>query len=644
MKRTTSILFLLILCTTIFAQVQKGIVRTAGRANHKGEVVGDVIIRVDGAHNAVASNTDGTFSIRFVDIKEGGMFRLSSVKKPNYEVLDKGLIGRSLAFSSSVPITIVLLDKNEIEKEKQEIIGRLEKTYASKYAKRVKEIENQYKKKLITLEQKIQALEEIDNLYEKIQTQMNEMVEHYVRTDYDVLDSIDREINHLIELGEFEKAKQKILSKGNINERVQSVLDMQTQVAHQEASLRQLQEQHAQLASQVCKNQENLLKDLKSLYDISIADYRIDTAYVLMRQMLAIAPNDLETLREAAWYNLNWRASYLTALRYCQKYLSVAQAQYPDSSEYVVRGYHLVAHVYRMNYAIDSALITYQIVVDKLLRYGNDTIFDGWLFSAYRGIGDAYERKYAYDSALYYYDKAYEELELHPTKNMDEEYAYKSYKYAWLYRNLKLYPEAFDYNTDAIKRYVALRDSNYVAECYRQQSYLYGNIDSLDLALNALRTALTYISNPQTPRDRSFLGNIYANISDLYMDRQQYDSALIYQNLEMEHRLSRYSTHDKVYLVTHISRAKIYTALKNHKAALADYNKAINGMIKYHSDDPVWIGFGYRHRGDFYEEIGEIEKAIKDYKTAIHYFEKDPSSPPGRITELQEKIRQLTTK
>ena len=640
MKRAIFI-FSILLSFNVYASVQKGIVRTAGRANHQGKEISDVIIRAEGAQNAVASQADGTFSIRFHDIKEGGVFRLNSVKKANYEVLDKGLVGRSLAFSSSVPMTIVLLDKNEMEKERQEMTSRFEKTYAANYNKRVKEIEEQYSNQVISLEQKIEALEETDNLYEKIQSQMNEMVDHYVRTDYDVLDSLDKEINHLIELGEFEKAKEKILSKGNINERVQTILDLQKQVAHNEQSIKKLQQQQAKLANQVNVNQENLLKDLKNLYDIAITNYQIDSAFVLINHMLAIAPDDLETLREAAWYNINWRASYLTALRYCQKYLSVAQAQYSDSNEYVVRGYNIVAHAYRMNYATDSALMMYHMVVDKLIRYNNDTTFNGWLFSVYRSIASAHEREYEYDSALYYYHKAYEELELHPQGNMAEQYAYKSYSYAWLYKGMKRYNEAFEFNADAIRRYTELQDSNYVAECYRQQSYIYSNIDSLDLSLHALRTALTFISNIKTNRDFSFLNNIYSNICDIFIDKQQNDSALVYVNKVLNNINNRYTTHYKAYIAHRLSRAKIYIALKNYEAALNDYNSAINDMMRYHYDDPVWVGLCYRDRGEFYEEIGETNKALLDYETAIEYYKQDPSSPSWRIDDIQKRIQRL---
>ena len=640
MKRTIVLFFIVLLSANMFAQVQQGIVRTAGRAHHPGKVVSDVIIRVDGAHNAVASAEDGTFSIRFLDMKEGGLFRLSSVKKPNYEILDKGLIGRSLAFSSSVPMTIVLLDKNEMEQERQEITSRFEQTYAANYNRRIKEIEEQYNNKIISLEQKIEALEETDNMYEKIQSQMKEMVEHYVRTDYDVLDSIDREINRLIELGEFEKAKAKILAKGNINERVQTILEMQEQVARNEASLQRLQQQQAQLNSQVNASQGNLLKDLKNLYDIAITNYQIDSAQVLMNHMLAIAPDDLETLREAAWYNLNWRASYLTALRYSQKYLTAAQTQYSDSSEAVIRGEWMEAHVYTMKYALDSALLLFYDIVPKLRKHADEAPFNEWLYSVYVHMAYTYNRKNEPDSALHYYQKAHKELKKRKrTENIEAKEAEIYEFYSRAYRDKKQYKKALGYHRKSMSYYVRMRDSSRIAESYIQKAYIYMTMDSANAALYALRTSLTYLPNASTPRDFSNVGHAYSIMVGLYMEKQQYDSALVYQNLQMTHRLSKYTTHNKAYIVSRLSRAEIYTALNNFDAALSDYNAAVNDMIEYHSDDPYWIGICYRDRGGFYEKTGEAGKALADYEKALEYFKHDSSVPSWHIEYIEKRIQ-----
>ncbi len=640
MRKICSIFFLGFLCAAIQAQTQVGVVRTAGRANHSGRTLSDVIIRVDGEHNAVISREDGSFSIRFNGIREGDMYRISSVRKPNYEILDKGFIGRSLAFSSKVPITIVLLDKSEMEQEKRTMEERFEKAYATNYERRVQEIERQYKNQIISLEQKIAALEESDQLYEKIHAQMNEMVDHYLRTDYDVLDSLDRQINALIEDGRFDQARELILSKGNVEERVEALLNLQQQVEGNEKAIAKLQRKQAQLVAQANANQENLLKDLMNLYHIARADLQIDTAQVLLDHMLAIAPTDLDVLLEAASFQILTRKSMMAGLRYSQRFLACAKAQYSDSSTFVLRGYNMVAAAYGTCYNLDSALMTYQELIPQLEKVKDDTAFAGWAESIYKRVARIYEDRKAYDTALYYYDKAWGEMRRHPSPDSPNKEAYMAYRYAWLYRSMSDYNQAFEFNRQAIEAYTHLNDSQMIAESYRQRAYIHEDVDSLDDALKALHMGLHYIDTINNPQV-GVLCNIYSNMTDIFVKKQQYDSALVYANAVLEAELRRYNSHYIGYIFNRFSRADVYAAMHRYEESLADYDAGIADLLTYYADAPSNIAFGYRDRAGVYEQMGEIDKAIADYETAIEYFRKDSSSPIWRITNLENQIQHL---
>lgn len=629
---------LLLIGLTANAQTQHGVVRTAGRANHGGKVLSDVIIRVDGAQNAVISDNDGTFSIRFHGLHEGDMYRLSSVKKPNYELLDQGLIGREMAFSSKVPMTIVLLDVQEMENERRAMAAKLRHTYAANYDKRIQEIEEQYDRQLISLEQKISALEETNNLYEKVQSQMNEMIDHYVRMDYDVLDSIDCEINHLIEQCEFNKAKELILSKGDINERVQAVMQLQQQTADNEAFIRRMQKQQAKLAEQAKVSQQNLLKDLQSLYDIAITYYRIDTALVFAEQMVAIAPKDLNILRDVAFFHLFHRGASLKGLRYCQQFLTASQEQYGNEGIAVVTGYFMVAGAYLMNDAVDSSLVVSKELVCHLLRHSNDSTLQGELYHVYSRIAMTYHAQKEYDSTLYYYDKAYEVLRMYPTSDMDFEMADRAYNYAWIYRDKQDYEKALIYNEEAINRFVLLGDSSHVANCYVEKSKIYTSSNRTNEAFCALYKAVEYVPSDVAPIGKS---NIFNTLSDMHARQQQFDSALVYINLAMAHCGKAYKTHHADYIYYRIDRARIYTALHDYKSALNDYDTAIDDMSAYYQDSPADIGWCYRERGQFYESTGDKQKALADYEAAIAYYQQDPTSSIELITTIQQTIETI---
>lgn len=644
MKRAIFI-FSILLSFNVYASVQKGIVRTAGRANHQGKEISDVIIRAEGAQNAVASQADGTFSIRFHDIKEGGVFRLNSVKKANYEVLDKGLIGRSLAFSSSVPMTIVLLDKNEMEKERKEMTSRFEKTYAANYNKRVKEIEEQYSNQVISLEQKIEALEETDNLYEKIQSQINEMVDHYVRTDYDVLDSLDKEINHLIELGEFEKAKEKILSKGNINERVQTILDLQKQVAHNEQSIKKLQQQQAKLANQVNVNQENLLKDLMNLYHIARTDFQLDIAQTHIEQMLTIAPNDLEVLKEAASFECIDKLGYLKALNYSNRHLSLVTPQYPDSSIEVFNSYNRVVYLYSVLGQLDSAQYYAQHTLSILKLY--DTINNERMQYAYSSLGDIYRKKNNQDSAIYYYERSLDALKSanisDSTRRMRIAELY--YRLSWVYTyDSTTYDKAYMYNSKAIETLNMLNDSGWmIGRMYNQRLSIFLMSDSLDAAMRTCKKMLLLFPS-------NFVADIastYSDMAEIFSKQSQYDSALVCINEALKILASRYPPHHISSVSKLMDRADIYYQLGNAEAATQDYETAIEYTETYYQYEADWLFLNYKRKGKFYENIGNNNQALKDYKKALEYCKKTASGAwwhEAHLESLEKKIQTLCNK
>ena len=94
-----SVAFMLSMCLSSLGQTQKGYVKTLGRPNQKGTALSGVTIRLKGAHNAVLSGTDGTFSMSMTGKKNGESYSLQQVQKTGYELNDNATIGRQYAFS-----------------------------------------------------------------------------------------------------------------------------------------------------------------------------------------------------------------------------------------------------------------------------------------------------------------------------------------------------------------------------------------------------------------------------------------------------------------------------------------------------------------------------------------------------------------
>ena len=168
--RQLSFIILFLTTLSLQAQTQQGYVKTLGRPNKPGVPLSNVTVR----------------------------FR--------YELKDRELVGRSLVFSSRVPLEIVMVNSAELEADKQRIEKKAYQVADKNYQTKLKQLDQQVKEQEITKEQYQQELQDLQDKYEKYQSLIGDLADRYARTDYDHLDSIDREINICIENGELEKA------------------------------------------------------------------------------------------------------------------------------------------------------------------------------------------------------------------------------------------------------------------------------------------------------------------------------------------------------------------------------------------------------------------------------------------------------
>ena len=219
MKRGFSLLIILFLALCCMAQTQQGLVKTLGRPDKKGEALSGVSIRVKGEHNPVLSRNDGTFSILFFDKKIGDSYSLQQVQKSGYELNETGIIGRQYALSDKVPLTIVMVSKAQLKEEKQRIEDKAYQVAERNYKEKRALLEKQKEENAITIEQYRQQIQELQDHFEKYQSLIDGLAEHYAHVDYDELDEKEREINICIENGELERAED-LLNQLGIQQRI----------------------------------------------------------------------------------------------------------------------------------------------------------------------------------------------------------------------------------------------------------------------------------------------------------------------------------------------------------------------------------------------------------------------------------------
>lgn len=215
MKRYLTLLLMFVPCI-MYAQVQYGYVRTAGTEKEKGQPLKDVSIRAEGV-SSVISDEEGNFAIALPYVgSEGDPFRIISVRKKDFELLDQDALNAQFVYSTSVPIEIVMISSEQLLAIKQEIEDTARKNATEKYERILQDLSEQLENQQITAQQyntKISQLKEQQELFEKL---ILTMADYYARTDYDKLDPLNAEINRCIAAGELERADSLINTKGDV--------------------------------------------------------------------------------------------------------------------------------------------------------------------------------------------------------------------------------------------------------------------------------------------------------------------------------------------------------------------------------------------------------------------------------------------
>ena len=250
---------------SVYSQTQQGYVKNIGRPNKPGIMLSGVVVRVKGMINPVLSSSQGDFSISIPGKKNGDEISIINVQKNGYELKDISLLGRSLVFSTKVPLEILMVDKKQLEADKQRIEDNAYRVAARNYQDKLQHLEKQKKANEITIEKYRQEIEALQNNYDKYISLVGEMADRYARTDYDKLDSIDREINICIENGDFNKADSLI----------HTVFDPTTVLERNRAAKEEIQQRIAFAQSIIDKakaDKEDILRDIeyaKRVIDLS---------------------------------------------------------------------------------------------------------------------------------------------------------------------------------------------------------------------------------------------------------------------------------------------------------------------------------------------------------------------------------------
>jgi len=253
--------------STLSAQTQTGVVRTVSRPDAPSQHLSGVVVRIQGEYNPVMTDEQGAFQVLMPGYKNGTAYALAGINKGGYELREPELVGRRLPFSTAVPLEIIMVSRRQLQRDKQRIEQAARENIERYYEEQLNALNEQLAKATLSNQEYETQLSKLENEYDRFEPLIEQMAERYARTDYTGLTEEDGLIQQAIEQGNLDLAQQRILAKGDPEEREKKM----KRVRH----LADLQ-------------REELANDYYHLYAIYLSRFENDSAlfYLLKRAEL----------------------------------------------------------------------------------------------------------------------------------------------------------------------------------------------------------------------------------------------------------------------------------------------------------------------------------------------------------------------
>ena len=642
---------------SVLSQNQKGYVKTLGRPNQKGQALSGVSVRAKGAHNAVLSKNDGTFTLVMTGKKNGDSYALQQVQKTGYELNDVGVISRSYALSSKVPITIVMVSQQQLQEDKLRIENKAYEKAEKNYKEKITILEQQKKDNLLTEENYRQQLQELQNSFKKYESLIGSLADHYAHTDYDELDEKEREINLCIEKGELEHADSllhTLFDPTNVLiHNKEDIINIEKRLL--EAKI--IKEKAKRDMAMILKQQEKDAEYLYQLYTIALARFDNDKARFYIDTRAELDTTNVSWQLEAGQFYSEFLADYSKAMSLMERGLRNARVQYGEQSEQVANSYLKIGSVYEeikktkeaLEYML-NALNIRQVLYDKLHPL---------LADCYSGLGAVYGMQADYAKAFECTKQALlirENFSNKPNEDVAESY----FAYGFLYASTGKYAEGLDNLQKSLDMIIDIRGENYihVADTYHNMGAIYlmtGNYEKAKEYVTKgldIRKRLLSETHPDVAESWNMLGNLhvkkgdykealsyfektlsiriqlfgevcspvaisYNNIGAVWKLLNDIDKAIEYTSHSIDIRKTIHGSNNPELGVSYLNIAGLYEKKGDHNKAIETITEALDISKKYYGESHPHVAMCYNSMGSFYSNTEQTDKALVYYKKAL---------------------------
>ena len=595
-----SFLVLTCLWQVAWSQTQQGFVKSLGRPNQKGQALSGVTIRVKGGHNAVLSKTDGKFGLQI----QGEAYTLQQVQKLGYDLRDADMIGRQYAFSRTVPLTIVMMSKQQFEEEKRKIEDKNYAAAERQYKKRIATLERMLANKKIKESQLRSRKKWLQEHFDKYQGMIEGLADYYARTDYDELNEVERNINLCIENGLLERADSLIKSTGFL-EKVNQTLEMKAKSDELFAKVQQEDE-----STRI--DQDRSAHYFFQLYTIELGRFNNKKAQDYIEKRADLDTTNVQWQIDAGKFFCEYLSDYNKGLKYFQRSLREAQNNGASQSD-LAEAYEAVGNVNGLmgnlslwnEYAQKSLSMNECIFGNQHIKYAEGCVTMGTYYLAVNRFKEALQQfQIALQILEHNYGKNHEHVALclahigntYLTMSKPKE-AYNYYKEALDIRRIIL---------PAMSPSIA-RSQNHIAATYIAQGA--PRAAQLHLAM-ALGIYQKCYGEPHHA-----IALLYHTYGQTYLMINDNDKALEYFKKALEGYVA-------IFGIKHTDVATVYLGIGQVFYNKAEYNSAM-AHYKYALDIQLeTIGAEHPNVGKTWESIGAVAYMQDDYKKALECYRK----------------------
>lgn len=601
--------FLLLTSICLSGQPQQGVVKALGKPGQKGKPIESVVIRAVGQHNPVLSDSNGEFLLPLGNLKDGDGYAFHSIHKKGYVLVDDGLIGRTFAYSSTVPIQITMTTQEQLQEEKLRIEANAYRVAESEYKSQSERLERALAEQTISEEFYREQIKQLRERFERFQLMIDSLSDHYAKVDYDELSESDIEINICIETGDIDHAFELLDAKLNPGAtrslNYEAISRVESVIAASESMMKELQKK--QLA--ILEQQKIDGEDLYRLYTIALArfDNLLAAKYIQTRAELDTTILDWQI--DAGRFLENYISDFAMSKVYYDRSKRLAESQYGKEHYMYARTLNLLGSLSSQEARFEDAANYHYEALAIQKQYPDNPDASVSLDN----LGVLYSDLDNFKKAIQYHQQSLQWKERFPEDSLSLAISYNNIGVCK--SHLKQYKEALQYQRKALTIFLGALGENSL-----DVSLVYANIGEVLFDIGDYKQALDYMQKSLTIRKKIFGDNhpytavTLNNIAGILSRQNDNEGAL--DCMEEALRINRavYGNHNPEVALCLNNIGGLYCEIGMYSRAIDSLNEALIIYQNCFGEISIQVADTYKNLSGVYLSSGDYTKSFDCYK------------------------------